>query len=53
MTFSGTAKATGGTGATKGAKGALKFKGTLDLKGTSGSQNGTYIVTLTGNLSVS
>jgi len=53
VTFSGTAKATGGTGATKGAKGALKFKGTLDLKGTSGSQNGTYSVTLTGNLSVS
>ncbi|MGD0809026.1 MAG: hypothetical protein ABSA91_04865 [Acidimicrobiales bacterium] len=53
VTFSGTAKATGGTGATKGAEGALKFKGTLDLKGTSGSQNGTYSVTLTGNLSVS
>jgi hypothetical protein len=53
VTFSGTAKATGGTGATKGAKGALKFKGTLDLKGTSGSQNGTYSVTLTGKLSVS
>jgi hypothetical protein len=53
VTFSGTAKATGGTGSTKGAKGALKFKGTLDLKGTSGSQNGTYSVTLTGDLSVS
>jgi len=53
VTFSGTAKATGGTGATKGAKGSLKFKGTLDLKGTSGAQNGTYSVTLTGKLSVS
>ena len=52
VTFSGTVKATGGTGAAKGAKGDLKFKGTLALKGTSGTQNGTYSVTLTGKLSV-
>jgi len=52
VTFNGVAKATGGTGKTTGAKGNLKFKGTLKLGGTSGSQQGTFTVSLTGKLSV-
>jgi hypothetical protein len=52
VTFSGKAKATGGTGAAKHAAGTISFKGTLDLKGTSGSQAGTFSVSLTGRLSV-
>lgn len=52
VTFKGVAKATGGTGKAKGAAGTLKFKGTLKLGNTSGSQNGPFSVTLTGRLTV-
>ena len=52
VTFHGVAKAIGGLGAAKGASGSLKFKGTLKLGGTSGSQNGSFTVTLSGTLSV-
>jgi len=52
VTFNGVAVATGGTGKAKGASGSLKFKGTLNLAGTSGSQNGQYKVTLNGKLTV-
>jgi len=52
VTFSGVAKATGGTGKTKGASGTLKFSGTLKLANTSGSENGPFTVVLTGKLSV-
>ncbi len=52
VTFHGTAKAIGGTGRAKGASGSLKFHGTLQLGGTSGSQTGTYTVKLTGSLNV-
>lgn len=52
VSFSGVAVATGGTGATSGASGTIKFKGTLKLLGTSGSENGPYTVTLTGKLTV-
>jgi len=50
--ISGTAKATGGTGKAAGASGMLKFTGSVNLKGTSGSQMGTFTATLTGKLSV-
>ena len=52
VTFKGVAVATGGTGAAAGARGTLKFTGTLKLGGTSGSQNGPYTVSLTGKLKV-
>lgn len=52
VTFTGTAKATGGTGKAKGATGTLQFKGSLKLADTTGSQNGNYVVTLTGKLTV-
>ncbi len=52
VTFTGTAKATGGTGKAKGATGTLSFKGSLKLADTTGSQNGNYIVTLSGKLTV-
>jgi hypothetical protein len=52
VAFHGVAVATGGTGATAGAKGTLKFSGTLKIGGTSGSQNGPYTVTLSGTLKV-
>jgi heat shock protein HslJ len=52
VTFQGVAMATGGSGRASGAKGSLKFTGSLKLAGTSGAQNGSYKVTLTGNLTV-
>ena len=52
VTFHGVAVAKGGTGTATGAAGSLKFNGTLKLANTSGSQNGPYTVTLTGNLTV-
>jgi len=52
VTFTGVAVAKGGTGTAKGATGSLNFKGTLNLAGTSGSQDGHYTVTLTGKLKV-
>lgn len=50
VSFKGIAKATGGTGKDKGASGSLVFKGTLKLGGTSGSQSGSFTVTLHGRL---
>ena len=52
VTLSGSAQVTGGSGKAAGAHGTLAFKGTLDLKGTSGSQTGTFAVKLTGKLSI-
>jgi len=52
VTFHGTAKAVGGSGKAAGARGSLSFKGTLNLGGTSGSQTGSFTVTLTGKLTV-
>lgn len=52
VTFTGVAVAKGGSGVGAGASGSLKFKGTLKLTSTSGSQNGPYTVTLTGKLTV-
>jgi len=52
VTFHGVAVATGGVGAADGASGSLKFKGTLKLGGTSGSQDGSFTVTLSGTLAV-
>jgi hypothetical protein len=52
VTFHGTAKATGGGGKANGASGTLKFSGTLHLGGTSGSQSGTFKVSLSGKLTV-
>jgi hypothetical protein len=52
VTFSGVAVATGGVGAASGASGSLKFKGTLKLGGTSGSQDGSFTVALSGTLTV-
>ncbi|MGD0287275.1 MAG: hypothetical protein ABSC31_13015 [Acidimicrobiales bacterium] len=52
ITFHGVAVATGGIGAAKGASGSLKFKGTLKLGGTSGSQDGSFTVALSGTLTV-
>lgn len=52
ITFSGTTKATGGTGKANGASGSLKFSGTLKLGGTSGSQSGSFSVRLSGKLTV-
>jgi len=52
VTFKGVAKATGGSGKAKGATGSLKFSGSLNLGGTSGTQSGHYSVTLSGKLTV-
>jgi hypothetical protein len=52
ITFHGVTKATGGAGKGSGASGSLKFKGSLKLGGTSGSQSGAFTVTLTGKLTV-
>jgi hypothetical protein len=52
VTFHGVAVITSATGVLKGATGSLKLNGTLNLKGTSGTQNGPYVVTLTGELSL-
>ena len=52
VSFNGVAVVTSGTGAAKGAKGDLKFNGTLALGGTSGSQVGTYKVALSGKLTL-
>ena len=49
---SGPVTATGGGGAASGASGSLKFKGTLKLGGTSGSQDGSFTVALSGTLTV-
>jgi hypothetical protein len=52
VTFTGLAQVTGGTAKASGASGSLKFNGTLKLGGTSGSQNGSYTVVLTGKLAL-
>lgn len=52
VTFKGVAKATGGTGKDKGAKGNLSFSGSMNLANTSGSQSGSFTVTLHGKLTV-
>ena len=52
ITFHGVTKATGGSGKAIGAAGSLKFSGTLHLGGTSGSQSGSFSVSLTGKLTV-
>jgi hypothetical protein len=52
VTFTGLAQVTGGTAKAKGASGSLKFNGSLKLGGTSGSQNGSYTVVLTGKLTL-
>jgi len=52
VTFHGVTKATGGSGKANGAVGSLKFKGTLHLAGTSGSQSGSFTVSLGGKLTL-
>jgi len=52
ITFHGVAKASGGSGKGNGATGSLKFKGTLHLGGTSGTQSGNFTVSLSGKLTV-
>jgi hypothetical protein len=52
ISFHGVTKATGGSGKANGAAGTLKFSGTLHLGGTSGSQSGSFTVSLSGKLSV-
>jgi len=52
VTFHGVAVATGGKGKGNGAAGSLKFHGSLKLGGTSGSQDGSFTVTLSGTLTV-
>jgi hypothetical protein len=52
VTFHGVAVATGGNGKANGATGSLKFSGSLKLGGTSGSQDGSFTVTLSGTLTV-
>jgi hypothetical protein len=52
VTFHGTARATGGTGSAKGASGSLRFSGSLKLANTSGTQSGTFTVTMSGKLSI-
>jgi hypothetical protein len=52
VSFHGVAVATGGSGKGSGAAGSLKFSGTLHLGGTSGSQNGSFTVNLSGKLTV-
>jgi len=51
ITFHGVAKVTGGTGKALGVTGSFKFSGSVNLKGTSGRQTGTFSATLTGKLS--
>jgi hypothetical protein len=52
ISFHGVTKATGGTGKGNGATGSLKFKGSLKLGGTSGSESGSFTVSLSGKLTV-
>jgi hypothetical protein len=52
ITFHGVAKASAGSGKANGASGTLKFTGTLHLGGTSGSQSGSFTVSLSGKLTV-
>jgi hypothetical protein len=52
VSVTGTAKVAGGTGKARGAKGTLKYKGTLKLDDTSGSQSGTFTGTVSGKLTV-
>jgi hypothetical protein len=52
VTVTGTAKVTSGSGGANGAKGNLKFKGTLKLNDTTGSQTGTFKGKVSGNLTV-
>ena len=52
VTFHGVAVAIGGHGVANGASGSLKFSGKLKLGGTSGSQDGSFTVTLSGTLTV-
>jgi hypothetical protein len=52
VSFTGLAVVTGGAGKASGLGGNLKFNGTLKLGGTSGSQNGSYTVALSGKLAV-
>ncbi len=52
VTFHGTAKAIAGTGKASGAKGSLHFSGSLKLGNTSGSQSGSFTVTLSGTLTI-
>jgi hypothetical protein len=52
VTVTGVAKITGGTSKAKGATGSLKYKGTLKLNDTSGSQTGTFSGTVSGKLTV-
>jgi len=52
VTVTGTAQVKSGTGSAAGAKGSLKFNGTLKLADTSGSQSGAFKGTLTGTLKV-
>ncbi|HCG02382.1 MAG TPA: hypothetical protein DEV93_17795 [Chloroflexi bacterium] len=52
VTVKGSAKVTAGTGKAKGAKGTLKFKGTLKLDDTSGFQSGSFSGSLSGKLTL-
>jgi hypothetical protein len=52
VTVTGVAKVTGGSGSAKGAKGNLRFTGTLKLNDTTGAQSGTFSGTLSGKLTV-
>jgi hypothetical protein len=52
VTVTGVAKITSGSGRAKGAQGHLKFKGTLKLNDTTGSQSGAFSGTLSGKLTV-
>lgn len=52
VTVTGTAKITSGSGTAAGAKGTLKYKGTMDLKDTTGSQTGTFSGTVSGSVTV-
>jgi len=52
VTFSGVAVASGGTGVANGATGSIKFKGTVNLAGTSGPTSGSYKATFKGTLKV-
>lgn len=48
----GVAKVTGGSGKAAGARGNLKFKGTLKLNDTTGSQSGAFTGRVSGNLTI-
>ncbi len=52
VAFHGSAKAITGTGKADGAKGSLHFSGSLKLGNTSGSQSGSFTVTLSGTLTI-